>query len=157
MELDDKRWARRRYLEAKDAQKHNGHKYCITDLSAKNVPTCGANYHKIQADSPLIEHPEKPLVTRIMTPSEHCNLRDISGSLKENIVAVEQGEHYSQQTTRGSASECHKMLGNSVAPRPWEAVGYRLGEWLTNMAGLTTQQTVSSTEADDELQFMFSF
>lgn len=156
MNLEDKRWARRSYLEAKDAQKHNGHKYCITNLDATQVPTCGANYHKIQADSPIIEHPEKPLVTRIMTPAEHCNLRDINGNLKENIVAVEKGEHYSQKSTRGSASECHRMLGNSVAPRPWEAVGYRLGEWLSNMAGLTTQQSESHTEVDEE-QFIFSF
>lgn len=130
---DDTRWARRTYLEAKDAETHNGHKYCITSLDATKIPTCGANYHKVQPDSAMIAHPEHPMVTRIMTPAEHCNLRDIDGALKANIVAVEKGEHYSQQSTRGSTSEAHKMLGNSCSPKPWQSVGYRLGEWMQSL------------------------
>lgn len=143
---DDSRWARREYLEAKDAEAHNGHKYCITSLDAIKVPTCGANYHKIQADSIMIAHPERELITRIMTPSEHCNLRDIAGPLKENILAVEKGEHYAQQGSRGSISEAHRMLGNSCSPKPWTSVGYRLGEWMQGLTQRMNDVTTTVTQ-----------
>ena len=132
---DDRRWGRRAYLEAKDAETHNGHKYCVTPLEATKIPTCGANYHKVQPDSAMIAHPEIPLATRIMTPAEHCNLRDIDGVLKANVVAVELGEHYAQRGSRGSATEAHKMLGNSCAPKPWISIGYRMGQWALGLVG----------------------
>jgi hypothetical protein len=81
----------------------------------------------------MIAHPEHSMVTRIMTPAEHCNLRDIDGALKANVIAVEKGEHYSQQGSRGSISEAHKMLGNSCSPKTWQSVGYRLGEWMQSL------------------------
>lgn len=128
--LDDKRWARRPYLEAKDNQKENCHQYSIVSLDTKKLPTLGANYHKIQPDSPMIPHPSLPMVTRILTPAEHCNLRDIGGRLKENIVAVVNGSHHSQRLNRSNAKAAHQMLGNSCSPKAWESVGYRIGEWL---------------------------
>lgn len=148
IDKDDKRWGRRTYLEAKDAQEHNGHKYCITPPNASKIPTCGANYHKIQPDSAMVMHPERAMVTRIMTPSEHCNLRDIDGRLKENIVAVEKGEHYAQRTSRGSASEAHRMLGNSCSPKPWESIGYRIGEWLLGMTNRVKSGAFSTPSRD---------
>lgn len=143
---DDSRWARRTYLEAKDAEAHNGHKYCITSLDATKIPTCGANYHKVQPDSAMIAHPERAMVTRIMTPAEHCNLRDIGGKLKANIIAVEKGEHYCQQGTRGSIADAHCMLGNSCSPKPWTSIGYRLGEWMQSLTKCVNDISSTVTE-----------
>ncbi|MBD0788174.1 DNA cytosine methyltransferase [Vibrio sp. Y2-5] len=133
MDLEDKRWGRRKYLEAKHAESHNGHKYRITPKDATRIPTIGANYYKIQPDSPMIAHPDKPLFSRILTPAEHCNLRSVTGEFKDAVVAVEKGEHYAQRTSRGSAAEAQRMLGNSCSPLAWESVGYRLGEWLLDL------------------------
>jgi DNA (cytosine-5)-methyltransferase 1 len=148
-------WGRRTYLEAKGAQEHNGHKYCVTQPTATELPIMGANYHKIQADSPQIPHPTKEWFTRILTPSEHCNTRNIDGPLKAQIVAVANGTHPAKENTRTSASAAHKMLGNSVTPEAWEAVGSWLGSWLLAVAGgqsdlgLASHEIESGVSADD--------
>ncbi|TNC80803.1 MAG: hypothetical protein C9356_11815 [Oleiphilus sp.] len=157
IDLQDKRWGRRPYLERKAEQKHNGHGYCITQLSATQVPTCGANYHKVQPDSLMISHPNDPLVTRTLTPSEHCNLRDVAGPLKRNVEAVAKGQHYAQRTNRSSASEAQSMLGNSVAPKAWISVGYRLGEWLKTMVGINDAAMESASNEPECNQIAFCF
>lgn len=153
---EDSRWGRRKYLEAKDKESHNAHRYCITPLNASTVPTLGANYHKIQPDSCMIEHPSKPLVTRILTASEHCNLRGIEGCLKEQVQAVEAGVHYSQQSNRTNAKEAHRMLGNSCAPKAWISVGYRFGEWMKSLVTPVKPVRVEEKRVIPE-QMMFSF
>lgn len=163
---DDKRWGRRSYLEAKHAETHNGHKYCIVSPDATVIPTCGANYHKVQPDSAMIAHPDpaRAMETRIMTASEHCNMRDIDGELKANIVAVEEGSHFAQQTGRSNAKEAHRMLGNSCSPLPWVSVGYRIGQWLLSMVKPSVQACVESiapsapiTPINKENQLGFGF
>lgn len=151
---DDPRWGRRKYLEAKHDQPNNGHKYRITDLAATKIPVCGAHYYKTQPDSAMILHPTEPLVTRTMTPSEHCNMRDITGPLKDNVVAVAEGTHISQPGDRGSVSEAHRMLGNSCSPLPWISAAYRIGKWFLSMISDTKKEK----DGDDfELQDVSAF
>mgnify|MGYP006138409667 CR=1 FL=1 len=132
--LDDPRWARRKYLEAKDAETHNNHQFTKVCLTDNKLPVFTASYAKIQADSPHLAHPERPLETRIFTPSEHCNVRDIDGSLKAALLSLENGTLPEGKSSRGSATLCHRLLGNSCAPRAWEAVGVRLGSWALGLA-----------------------
>jgi len=110
----------------------------------------------------MIPHPSQPLITRIMTPSEHCNLRGVTGDYKKNVLAIESGTHYSQSSNRGSATEAHKMLGNSCSPKPWFSLGCRIGEWLK---GGKPQSDIAETarpapiaaHVDPDDQFAFNF
>lgn len=133
MDLEDKRYARRAYLEKKQAEEHNGHGYCIVNMDDTRLATMGANYHKVQPDSPMVPHPTKPFFTRIFTPSEHCNVRSIEGNLKKAIVAVAEGTHH--LTKRTNASAAHKMLGNSCSPEAFEAGGEFVGNWMMGLIG----------------------
>lgn len=132
--MDDPRWARRKYLEAKDAETHNNHQFTKVCLTDNKTPVFAASYGKIQADTPHIAHPERPLETRIFTPSEHCNVREIDGSLKDALLSLENGTLPEGKSSRGSSTEAHRLLGNSCAPRAWEAVGVRLGSWALGLA-----------------------
>lgn len=140
MDNESKNWGKRTYLEAKSAESHNGHNYCLVKMDDKVLPVMGANYHKIQPDSPQIPHPLKDGYSRILTPSEHCNTRNISGKLKKEIVELSEGTHPSKLNTRTSAGTAHKMLGNSVTPEAWEAVSEWLGEWFNEISGCTVNK-----------------
>jgi len=140
MDLNDKRYARRKYLEKKQAETHNGHGYHLISPDAKKCPTISATYYKIQPDSPMIEHPIKPLHSRILTASEHCNIRHISGKLKQAIVGIEQGTF--PQSTRSNKAASHRMLGNSVTPEPFEAIGAFLGLWLQSLCDFQIDHSI---------------
>lgn len=150
---DDKRWGRRKYLEAKNAEKHNGHKYCVMPFSATELPTFGANYHKVQPDSTMISHPLDSSVTRIATPSEHCNIRGVDGSLKKQIVSIAEGRHYYNKRNTTCASAAHRMLGNSCAPKGWFSLSNRIGNWMRSFSGFK----VSVSEKIDAISSLRDF
>lgn len=135
---DDSRWARRKYLEDKDAEAHNGHSMHICKGSDRKLPTFSANYHKTQPSSALAPHPDfsNNMKCRIFTPSEHCNVRRIEGRFKDQVVAVAEGAHTAQQRSSSNVSAAHKMLGNSCSPEPFEAAGAFIGDWIKRLAGL---------------------
>jgi hypothetical protein len=136
-------WSRRKYLEAKQLQKNNNHKYCIVSEEDTLIPVLSANYFKFGGDTPLLPHPTKELHTRGFSVSEHCNLRSITGNYKDQIVAVAKGTHSSQRLDRTNVAAAHRMLGNSVEPLAWKAVGAYMGEWFSTIKTMSKKFTRS--------------
>ncbi|MDB2343139.1 DNA cytosine methyltransferase [Porticoccaceae bacterium] len=145
--MDHSSWGRRPYLEVKDAQAHNNHQFTKVSLTDRTTPVFTASYARIQADTPHIPHPERPFETRIFSVSEHCNIREIDGSLKEAVLSVEQGTLPEGKSTRGSSSEAHRLLGNSCCPRAWASVGERVGLWALKLAGVEPEGLPMETES----------
>lgn len=153
--LDGDGWRQRAYLEAKDAQTHNGHKYFLVKETDTKLPVLSASYAKIQPDSPLLSHPTLKGFSRILTPSEHCNIRNIFGRLKEEICAIAEGHHPAKDTTASNNTLAHRMLGNSVTSETWEAVGEWLGWWMQSLIGRKLEaQHVPAT--GDQLSMLFA-
>jgi len=133
--LDDTRWGRRSYLEAKTKESKNNHQYRVVSNTDSVFNTIGANYGRIQPDSPMIAHPNKQFFTRIFTQSEHCNIRGISGQMKKAVVDLAEGKSDLIESTRTKGFEVHKMLGNSCTPKAWVSAGRMLGNWIKSLGG----------------------
>ena len=143
---DDPRWGRRKYLEDKHIEKKNNHKYCLVNNKTTLLNTMGANYGKIQPDSPMIPHPEKPFFSRIFTQAEHCNIRGINGQMKKAIVDLAEGKSDLTINTHTKGFEAHKMLGNSCSPKPWISSGRVFGQWVKSLAPNTKKKRQTNQE-----------
>lgn len=128
---DDKAWKDLSHVAKKTLEKGHSHKMCLSGNDDTTMPVIPATYAKIKADTPMIGHPTNDGLHRILTTSEHANVRRIDGQFKDAIVSVATGEHH--LTNRTNATAAHMMLGNSVAPKPWEALGNFIGAWLTSL------------------------
>ena len=134
---DSSAWKDLSYLKAKNQEKHHSHKFMETKPDDTWLPVFAANYAKIQADSPIVPHPKNPNLHRIFTPSEHCNVRRITGKTKESIVSITNGNHH-LQNGRTNQTKAHHLLGNSVSPSPWQALGSYIGQWALETMDMQT-------------------
>ncbi len=157
MDLESDCWGERKCLIAKDKEAHNGHKHCLVSMEDTKLNVLGANYHKIQADSPHVPHPVKVGYSRIFTASEHCNIRKIDGRLKQEVVAVAEGHHPAKESTRSCASSAQKMLGNGVNPEAWESVFNWIGSWLNLSFGPRVEGDEAQEKAVYDANFEFQF
>lgn len=123
-------WKSFDYLKAKNNQKNHRHSFIVASNDDKKLPTFGAWYGKMQCDSAFLPHPENPNLHRPFRTGEHCNVREITGKVKEGIVAIADGTHHLQKG-RTNALKAHHLLGNSISPTPWFYTGNFIGEWLT--------------------------
>jgi DNA (cytosine-5)-methyltransferase 1 len=133
---DHKSWKNLNHVAKKVNEKSHSHKMCIVNDSDTKMSTIPATYAKIKADTPMVAHPTDESKHRILTTSEHANVRRITGHFKKAIVSIADGEHHLTQRTNATAA--HMMLGNSVAPQPWDALGQFVGAWLSDLAKPTT-------------------
>ena len=128
MSLEDAAWRDMSHIAKKDKEGNHNHKMCVASMGDTTMPTIPATYAKCKADTPLIAHPEDAGLHRLLTVSEHANVRRMSGQYKQAVVSIGDGTHH--LTTRTNATAAHMMLGNAVAPKPWIAVGEHIGNWL---------------------------
>ena len=141
---NDKAWKDLSYIAKKEAETSHNHKMCVVQGSDTKMPTITANYAKIQADTPFVSHPSINGLHRILTPTEHANVRRMSGQYKQAIVDIANGNHH--LTTRTNATAAHRMLGNAIAPKPWEALGIFIGGWLKSLCVPSTPITLEKIE-----------
>lgn len=148
--IDDnaKEWKEFNYLKVKNSEKSHSHAFISVDGASTKLPTFLASYGKMQADSAFLPHPSNPKLHRIFRAAEHCNVRNITGKLKEGIVSIADGTHH-LQAGRTNARKAQSLLGNSVSPTPWYDLGEFLGGWLTTQAPISnitnnTQQELFS-------------
>lgn len=128
---DDRAWKDLSHVSKKTHEKSHSHKMCLSASEDTTMPVIPATYAKIKADTPMIGHPIDKGLHRILTVAEHANVRRIEAEFKSAIVSVGSGEHH--LTHRTNATAAHMMLGNSVAPKPWEALGVFIGNWLCSL------------------------
>lgn len=158
MPLDDKTWRDMSHIAKKDNEHGHNHKMCVAEMHDKTMPTIPATYAKCKADTPLIAHPEDQSLHRLLTVSEHANVRRMEGEYKQAVVSIGDGSHH--LTTRTNATGAHMMLGNSVAPQPWAAVGRHIGKWLTGeerVEAVNEGQVSVKTLLEDNGQIAMAF
>jgi DNA (cytosine-5)-methyltransferase 1 len=156
---DDKAWKDLSHVAKKTTEKSHSHKMCVSEPDDTTMPTIPATYAKIKADTPMIAHPTDNGLHRILTSAEHANVRRIDGQFKEAIVSIATGNHH--LTNRTNATASHMMLGNSVAPSPWVALGHFIGRWAMDSASprrpvvVNTQKTISVIEQNGQFALAF--
>jgi site-specific DNA-cytosine methylase len=133
-------WRDLSYLQKKNDQTSHSHQFIVPSMDATRLPVFAASYGKTQADSTIIAHPEDPALHRICTASEHCNVRGLTGEFKQGVVAIATGEHHLQKG-RTNKLKAHRLLGNSVSPGPWYALGEHVGKWANNLSGVSMVDT----------------
>lgn len=126
-----KAWKDLSHVAKKNTELTHSHKMCVANQHDTTLQTIPASYAKIKADTPMLAHPTDAGLHRILTTSEHANVRRITGKFKDAIVSIAEGTHH--LTGRTNATAAHMMLGNSVAPQPWSALGQFVGEWLMDI------------------------
>lgn len=126
---DSPAWRDLSYLRKKNDEKHHSHKFVVSKPTDTRLPAFLANYGKTQCDGTFFEHPTNPELHRIASVSEHANVRKVSAPVKSAINSIADGSHHLQKG-RTNATKAHFLLGNSVSPSPWIALGARLGNWL---------------------------
>ena len=141
IDLDDRKWKTYDYLKLKSFETHNNHKHCVFTGKATSIPSFTASYQKAQPDTPFIAHPVNSELSRLFSPSEHCNVKRIYGKLKQAIVDVGTGDYSFIKSNRSNLTLAQTLLGNSVAPLCWQDVG----EFIGNRLQLPTLQKSSSS------------
>lgn len=117
---DNAAWSPMEYLFAKaerDAAEGKGFAMQILTEDATKVGTIGKGYYKNRSTEPKLQHPSKRLY-RLFTSSEHARVKGIDEALVEGL----------SQTT------AHELLGQSITPTPFRAVGELLGTMLKSFA-----------------------
>ncbi|WP_218309771.1 DNA cytosine methyltransferase [Alteromonas antoniana] len=150
MPEDSPKWRDYAYLRKHASKKTQGHGFFVAEAGDTTLKTFGANYAKAQPDSSFLPHPTEPNLYRMFEPSEHANIRRVDGATKEAIVSVANGKHC-LVNARGSSKVAHQILGNSVAPRPWLALGKHLGDWVSSQHN---QESTSTFDDDDFLKLI---
>jgi DNA (cytosine-5)-methyltransferase 1 len=149
---DHNAWKDLSHVSKKNKETGHNHKMTVVSPNDTKMSTITASYAKIKADTPMLLHPTNNGLHRILTASEHANVRRITGQFKDAIVSVASGEHH--LLTRTNATAAHMMLGNSVAPKPWEALGLYLGNWLKSIAGpieaAVTKNYIQKTSSENK-------
>lgn len=130
IESDAEQWKSYEYLKAKNYEIDNNHRHCVYLPSATRISAFTASYQKAQPDTPFIAHPTNTNLSRLFSPSEHCNVKRVYGKLKQAIVDVGTGDYSFIKSNRSNLTLAHTLLGNSVAPLCWEDVGEYIGRKL---------------------------
>lgn len=96
------------------------------------ISTVTATYAAPKVGTPMIQHPTNPDLQRQLMVTEHGDLRSLPDSMYREILDVESGAH-PMVSTRGSKTKAHRLLGNGVSGKVWNAVGEFIGNYLAQL------------------------
>jgi DNA (cytosine-5)-methyltransferase 1 len=96
------------------------------------ISTVTATYAAPKVGTPMIAHPTDPDLQRQLMVEEHGDLRDLPESMRQEIMSVESGDH-PMVSSRGSKTKAHRLLGNGVSGKVWNAVGEFIGNYLNTL------------------------
>lgn len=119
---DDPRWRAMAYLDEKrerDVAKGNNFKQQLVTPDDAAVPTLRKGYHKGGSTDPLLVHPDRPDLKRLLTAAEHARVKGVPEHLVDGL----------------SETIAHQVLGQGIVYQPFVAVGLRIGEALVNAVG----------------------
>ncbi|CUW41871.1 Putative C-5 cytosine-specific DNA methylase (plasmid) [Magnetospirillum sp. XM-1] len=111
---DDPAWRDISYLarkEERDLADGHGFRRQLVSPQDGSVGVIGRGYSKWRSTEPMIPHPTKPGFARLLTPAEHARCKGVDPSLLDGAAPT----------------TAHEMLGQSVIPAAFRAVGAALG------------------------------
>ncbi len=126
-------WKEYAHVVKKAADTRLSFKHETLTPSSQSIPTIVATYSSPKVGAPFISHDHEPRLMRPIHPLEHANIRRIPAKMKEAIKAIVNGTS-ALTNAKGSKKLAHRLLGMSVAKRPWLAVGAWLGQVLNEIA-----------------------
>ena len=115
--LDDPSWREVQYLkdkEVRNAAVGDRFKMQFVDETSTTVPTLRRHYNKGGSSDPRLRHPERPELSRLLTPLEHAGVKGVPPELIAGLP----------RTT------AHELLGQGIAYEPFRAAGERIGQAL---------------------------
>ncbi|OGU24360.1 MAG: hypothetical protein A2580_09200 [Hydrogenophilales bacterium RIFOXYD1_FULL_62_11] len=115
---DDPMWSPMQYLkdkEVRDQAAGKGFKMQVVTPDATRVGTLGTGYQKNRSTEGKVQHPTKPELMRLFTPTEHARLKGIPESMIEGVT---------------SRTFAHEILGQSVIWPAFRQLGEHLGQAL---------------------------
>ena len=111
---ESEKWRDVSYLAAKEVRNlEDGHNFRrqLVDPSDREIGVIGRQYWKWRSTEPMVPHPTKPNFARLLTPAEHARVKGIDEAMVDGVV----------WTT------AHEVLGQSIIPAAFRAVGAALG------------------------------
>jgi len=118
---DDLSWREVGYLKAKqvrNASTGDGFKMQFIEPESTRVPTLRKGYHKGGSTDPRLVHPNRPELSRLLTPAEHARIKEVPEHLVGGL----------------SVTTAHQLLGQGIVYEPFRAAGRRIGERLLAFA-----------------------
>ena len=152
MSFNDKAWRDMSHVAKKNNETSHNHKMCVVSDDDTTMATIPATYAKIKADTPLVAHPTDSGLHRLVTVSEHANVRRMEGDYKQAVVSVGAGTHH--LTSRTNATGAHMMLGNAVNPQAWSAAGEHIGRWIMTKVNPVKVPTITSIATTQKTSFI---
>lgn len=116
--LDSPMWKKYSYLDAKqlsDKSKGNGFKMQLLDETATKVGTIGRGYQKVRSTEPLIKHPTKPGLRRLLTVNEVAAVKKIPLELVRGLSQKTAFEGMGQSVLY----PCFQSVGRNIAKAIW--------------------------------------
>ncbi|WP_342632734.1 DNA cytosine methyltransferase [Marinobacter alkaliphilus] len=117
---DSSMWRKMEYLakkEKRDIADGKGFRRQLFTGEESRISTITRQYQKRRSTDPMILHPDRPELSRLLTPEEHCRCKGIPLKLIDD-PAIATGTK-------------HEVLGQSVIFPAFEAVGYALARQLS--------------------------
>jgi DNA (cytosine-5)-methyltransferase 1 len=118
--LDSPRWKRFEYLDAKqesDIAQGKGFRRQVLNADANSCGTIGRGYHKSRSTEPFVAHPMNPMLSRLLTPTEHAAVKGIPVSAVGGL----------------SDKTAHEILGQSVLFPGFRSLGRLIGNALDTL------------------------
>lgn len=138
---DDASWSEVQYLkdkEARNAAVGDRFKMQFVDAGSTSVPTLRRHYNKGGSSDPRLRHPQRPELSRLLTPLEHAGVKGVPPDLIAGLA----------RTT------AHELLGQGIAYEPFRAVGERIGQCLVDAAEQLRQGRAQSSEDESGEQVL---
>jgi DNA (cytosine-5)-methyltransferase 1 len=129
VDLDASCWRVMEHVKLRDTMKNVGYRNCLYYGHESSMTTIPASYGSPKAGTPMIAHPEKPELQRQVQVDEHAHLRGLPERMVAVIMSIWNGAH-PLVSTRGSATACHRLLGNGVSKRVWTSLGSAMGAYF---------------------------
>lgn len=130
--LDSDRWKPYSYARNDSREGLNFKGSVITPTNTK-IPTLIATYSCAKRGSPLVRHPIRDDLFRLLTPNEHAKIKEAPEEYRNEIKKIVDGSSH-LTNSRGSRSLAHKFLGLSVERFAWEDAGENIGYTLLRNA-----------------------
>ncbi|KRW83704.1 DNA cytosine methyltransferase [Marinobacter sp. P4B1] len=130
---DSPMWREMAYLakkEKRDIADAKGFRRQLFTGEESRISTITRQYHRRRSTDPMIRHPEKPELSRLLTPEEHSRCMGIPLKIIED-PAIATGTK-------------HEILGQSVIFPAFEAVGYALARQLSALISWPSGATLAA-------------
>jgi len=128
--IESELWREYGHVKSKENDRRLNFKNTIYKGSEDCIATITATYSAPKVGTPFIAHPTNPELMRQLTVLEHANIRGgITDTLLECILLIENG-NFPFCTGRGNKKKAHHLLGNTVSPKPWQALGKHIAQTL---------------------------